>query len=134
MDRAEAYREAGADVLFIEAPENQEQMRMMNTRFRGRAPLLANMVEGGKTPLLSADALQCLGYSVVIFPGGTVRAISFVIREYMTQLKETGSTAEWRDRMFDFNGFNSLIGTPELLALGQQYDASRISQPDLRKK
>jgi 2-methylisocitrate lyase-like PEP mutase family enzyme len=121
LDRAEQYHEAGADVLFIEAPENRDQMIEMNTQFNGRASLLANMVEGGKTPVSGADDLASLGYSLVIFPGGTVRAISFVMQEYMANLKETGSTGTWKNRMFDFTEFNSLIGTPEMLSVGEQY-------------
>ena len=57
----------------------------------------------------------------MIFPGGTVRAISFVMQEYMANLKETGSTGTWKNRMFDFTEFNSLIGTPEMLSVGEQY-------------
>ena len=133
VDRAERYHEAGADVLFIEAPENRDQMIDMNKRFAGRAPLLANMVEGGKTPVSGADDLQSLGYSIVIFPGGTVRAVSFVMQEYMAHLRETGSTDLWRNRMFDFNGFNALIGTPEMLAKGETYDAAHVARENASK-
>ena len=121
LERAEKYLEAGADVLFVEAPENRDQMEKMNFQFSGRVPLLANMVEGGKTPISGADDLEELGYSIVIFPGGTVRAVSFAMQEYMEQLKKTGSTDLWRNRMFDFRGFNDLIGTPEMLAKGERY-------------
>ena len=121
LERAEKYLEAGADVLFVEAPENRDQMEKMNLQFSGRVPLLANMVEGGKTPISGADDLEELGYSIVIFPGGTVRAVSFAMQEYMGQLKKTGSTNLWRNRMFDFRGFNDLIGTPEMLAKGERY-------------
>ena len=121
LERAEKYLEAGADVLFVEAPENRDQMEKMNLQFNGRVPLLANMVEGGKTPISGADDLEQLGYSIVIFPGGTVRAVSFAMQEYLGQLKKTGSTDLWRNRMFDFRGFNDLIGTPEMLAKGERY-------------
>ena len=121
LERAEKYLEAGADVLFVEAPENRDQMEKMNFQFSGRVPLLANMVEGGKTPISGADDLEELGYSIVIFPGGTVRAVSFAMQEYMGQLKKTGSTDLWRNRMFDFRGFNDLIGTPEMLEKGERY-------------
>ena len=121
LERAEKYLEAGADILFVEAPENRDQMEKMNFQFSGRVPLLANMVEGGKTPISGADDLEELGYSIVIFPGGTVRAVSFAMQEYMGQLKKTGSTDLWRNRMFDFPGFNDLIGTPEMLAKGERY-------------
>lgn len=121
LERAEKYLEAGADVLFVEAPENRHQMEKMNFQFSDRVPLLANMVEGGKTPISGADDLEELGYSIVIFPGGTVRAVSFAMQEYMGQLKKTGSTDLWRNRMFDFRGFNDLIGTPEMLKKGERY-------------
>ena len=126
LDRAERYREAGADVLFIEAPEDREQMITINERFRGVAPLLANIVEGGRTPISDADDLQRLGYSIVIFPGGTVRAIAFSMREYLGELNSSGSTAGWRDRMFDFRELNALIGTPHMLSIGERYDAVRM--------
>ena len=121
LERAEKYLEAGADVLFVEAPENRDQMEKINFQFSDRVPLLANMVEGGKTPISGADDLEELGYSIVIFPGGTVRAVSFAMQEYMGQLKKTGSTDLWRNRMFDFRGFNDLIGTPEMLEKGERY-------------
>ena len=121
LERAEKYLEAGADVLFVEAPENRDQMEKVNLQFSGRVPLLANMVEGGKTPISGADDLEQLGYSIVIFPGGTVRAVSFAMQEYLGQIKKTGSTDLWRNRMFDFRGFNDLIGTPEMLAKGERY-------------
>ncbi|MGB7541120.1 MAG: isocitrate lyase/phosphoenolpyruvate mutase family protein [Burkholderiales bacterium] len=121
LERAEAYREAGADVLFIEALRSHEQMRQATARFAGRAALLANMVEGGKTPSLAADELQALGFSIVIFPGGLVRALSRAATDYFASLKATGSTAAFRDRMLDFSEINTLIGTPEMLELGKRY-------------
>lgn len=122
LERAEAYREAGADVLFIEALRSPEDMRSVTGRFAGRTPVLANMVEGGKTPLLSAPELQALGFSMVIFPGGLVRALSHAAGEYFTSLRATGSTAAFRDRMLDFAELNALIGTPAMLDLGKRYD------------
>jgi 2-methylisocitrate lyase-like PEP mutase family enzyme len=122
LDRAERYLEAGADVLFIEAVRSDEQMRIVNQRFGGRVPLLANMVEGGKTPVKSAAELQAHGYRIAIFPGGTVRAVAHTLQSYYASLKANGTTAPWRDRMFDFDGLNALIGTPELLAAGKKYE------------
>ena len=122
LERAQRYREAGADVLFIEALRSPEQMSQATAKFAGRAPLLANMVEGGKTPLLPAGDLQALGFSIVIFPGGLVRALSRTAHDYFASLKATGSTAAFRDRMLDFSELNALIGTPEMLDLGRRYD------------
>jgi 2-methylisocitrate lyase-like PEP mutase family enzyme len=123
LERAAKYLEAGADVLFIEALRSVEDMRKATARFGGKVPLLANMVEGGKTPVLSAAELEAIGYSIAIFPGGTVRSIAFSTAEYFSVLKKEGSTASVRNRMFDFDGLNRTIGTPELLKLGKKYDA-----------
>lgn len=123
LERAEAYREAGADVLFIEALRSPEQMQQASARFAKRTPLLANMVEGGRTPLLPAGELQALGFKIVIFPGGLVRALSRAAGDYFASLKNTGSTAAFLDRMLDFADLNALIGTPEMLDLGRRYDS-----------
>ncbi|MEC7651150.1 MAG: isocitrate lyase/phosphoenolpyruvate mutase family protein, partial [Pseudomonadota bacterium] len=122
LERAEAYHEAGADVLFIEAPQSIDEMRQLCGTFRGRVPLLANMVEGGKTPIKSAEDLADLGYSMAIFPGGAVRAISRHLQVYYDGLLANGSNAGFADRMHDFNGLNDIIGTAELLDLGKHYE------------
>ena len=122
LDRAEAYREAGADVLFIEAPQSIDEMHRLCDQFRGRIPLLANMVEGGKTPIKSADDLAALGYSIAIFPGGAVRAISHHLQAYYDGLLTDGSNAGFADRMHDFNGLNEIIETAALLKLGKTYE------------
>ena len=121
LERAERYREAGADVLFIEAVTSEAQMREVNARFAG-TPLLANMVEGGQTPVKSAADLEALGYRIAIFPGGTARAVAHTLQTYYASLKAHGTTAPFRERMLDFNGLNALIGTPELLEKGKRYD------------
>jgi len=122
LERAEHFLEAGADVLFIEAVRDEAQMIEVNARFAGRIPLLANMVEGGQTPIKSAQDLEGIGYRIAIFPGGTARAVAHTLRSYYGSLKQHGTTAPYRDRMLDFDQLNALIGTPELLALGQRYD------------
>jgi len=122
LERAEAYCEAGADVLFIEAPQSIDEMRHLCNQFATRVPLLANMVEGGKTPIKSAGDLAELGYSIAIFPGGAVRAISHHLQAYYDGLLGNGSNAEFADRMHDFNGLNGIIETAELLKLGKKYE------------
>jgi 2-methylisocitrate lyase-like PEP mutase family enzyme len=121
LERAERYLEAGADALFIEALRTTEQMATACERFAGRAPLLANMVEGGKTPIHHAQALAELGFRIVIFPGGTARAVAHTLQGYYAALRTSGSTAEWRARMLDFDGLNAMIGTPELMEEAQRY-------------
>jgi 2-methylisocitrate lyase-like PEP mutase family enzyme len=122
LARAEAYREAGADVLFVEALPSIQGMRAATARFAGRAPLLANMVEGGKTPLFAASELESIGFSIVIFPGGLVRALARAGTDYFENLRRTGSTAAFAGRMLDFEQLNALIGTPQMLELGRRYE------------
>ncbi|GAA0525989.1 MAG: isocitrate lyase/PEP mutase family protein [Pigmentiphaga sp.] len=123
LDRVERYLETGVDALFIEALRTPEQMDTACRRFKGRVPLLANMVEGGKTPIQSAAELERHGFGIAIFPGGTARAVAHVLQGYYGSLREHGTTAPWRDRMLDFDELNALIGTPELMRLGSSYSA-----------
>ena len=121
LDRAAAYADAGADVVFVEAPRNATEMTQMVERLDGYAPLMANMVEGGRTPITGAAQLEALGFSLVIFPGGIVRAMARCARDFYASLAEHGTNEPFRDRMFDFDQLNRLIGTPEMLALGARY-------------
>ena len=122
LDRAEAYLACGVDALFIEALRSPEQMDAACARFASRLPLLANMVEGGKTPVQSAAELQGRGFRLALFPGGTARAVAHTLQGYYASLRAQGSTAPWRERMLDFDGLNELIGTPQLLATGRGYE------------
>ncbi|RYY91357.1 MAG: carboxyvinyl-carboxyphosphonate phosphorylmutase [Comamonadaceae bacterium] len=122
LERADAYLACGVDALFIEALRSPEQMLVACDRFAARVPLLANMVEGGKTPVLSADELGAIGFRIVIFPGGTARAVAHTLQRYYGALRRDGTTAGMRGEMLDFDGLNAVIGTPELLAAGKSYE------------
>ena len=122
LDRGEAYLEAGADVVFVEAPETREHLEGIVKRFGRRVPLMANMIEGGRTPLLSVDELGAMGYRLVIFPAGVVRAIAKTVQEYYAVLKANGTSASMMPRMFDFVGLNEVIGTERILAAGRAYE------------
>jgi len=124
LDRAEAYLECGVDALFIEALRTPQQMDIACKRFAHRIPLLANMVEGGKTPVQSAQLLGERGFRIVIFPGGTARAVAHTLQAYYRSLYTHQTTVPMQPSMLDFEQLNALIGTPELLALGQRYAAS----------
>jgi 2-methylisocitrate lyase-like PEP mutase family enzyme len=121
IDRAEAYFACGVDALFVEAVYTAADMDRVCGIFAGRIPMLANMVEGGKTPIQSADELGSRGYRIVIFPGGTARFAARQLQGYYASLKQHGTTAPRKADMFDFDELNALIGTPELLALGNRY-------------
>ncbi|MBO6561996.1 MAG: isocitrate lyase/phosphoenolpyruvate mutase family protein [Nisaea sp.] len=122
LERAEAYRDAGADVLFVEAPRDEAEIAEVVKRFGADIPLLANMVEGGKTPAMTAEELQAAGFDIVIFPGGLMRALAVTITEYFQSLHANGSTKPFQDRMLDFRELNELLGTPGILEAGRKYD------------
>ncbi len=122
MERAHAYAEAGADVLFIEALRSVEQFERAGRELGGRIPLLANMVEGGKTPLLSISELGTLGFRLAIHPGAMVRVVGQAATNYLATLRQDGTTRNMLGRMFDFNHLNEVIGTQEMLRHGETYD------------
>ena len=122
IDRAHAYQEAGADILFIEAPRSFDEMKIIRKSFHIDIPLLANMVEGGKTPVKTANDMKKLGFNIVIFPGGAVRAATFQLQEYYAGLLKNGSNSEFSKKMHDFDSLNAVIGTPELLKIGKKYE------------
>ena len=121
MERAAGFIESGADILFIEAFQNVKQIAGAVERFGNQIPLLVNMVEGGKTPMLPAVELETMGFSVVIFPGGLVRAIAHTAEQYFASLNEMGSTRDYQNKMFDFEELNELLGTDRILKAGKQY-------------
>ena len=112
IDRAKIYAEAGADLLFVEAPHSEEELAQIGSELSGHR-LMANMVEFGKTPLLSADRLAELGYCLIIHPGAITRTVVELTRAVLGDLRTTGSTKGWLDRMATFADVNALLGLPE---------------------
>lgn len=83
---------------------------------------MANMVEGGDTPLQDASTLQTMGFSMVIFPGALVRAFTYMASKFFSTLKTDGTTDNFRNQMLDFKQLNDYLGTQRMLELGQQYE------------
>src|SRR3954462_4172701 len=122
IERATLYKEAGADMLFVEAPKSRDELARITKALPG-VPLMANMVEGGKTPILPAAELEAIGFALVIFPGGIVRALGHMAAEYYGSLAANGTTEPYRNRMLGFEEINRVVGTPEMIALGKRYEA-----------
>ncbi len=110
FDRVEMYREAGADVLFVEAPESVEELRTIGARYD--VPLIANMVEGGKTPLCTVDELSEMGFSAVLFANAALRVSHRAIAEMLQELHTTGSTNGRLDVMSTWEERQSMVGKP----------------------
>jgi carboxyvinyl-carboxyphosphonate phosphorylmutase len=117
--RARLYREAGADLIFVEAPESVEQMRRIIREVK--APHMANMLPGGKTPMLTAKELQEIGYSVVAYATACTYAITQAVRDLFETLYRTGTTAGLEDRMVKFDEFNRLVGLEEIRKKEEEY-------------
>ena len=120
LRRGRAYEAAGADVLFIESPESEDELRQINEAFP-KTPTLANMIEGGRTPFLPADKLQALGFGIAIYPTGPLYAAAKAVKDYMDELKTAGTTAGRMQDMIPFEDFNKLIGLPEYNRLEVRY-------------
>ena len=110
--RARTYGEAGADVLFVEAPSSWDELAMVAGEL-GDWPLVANMVEFGKTPLLSAEELGDLGFSLILFPGSVTRTVTLAARETLDELRSTGTTMGRLDAMATFDEVNRVVGLTE---------------------
>jgi methylisocitrate lyase len=112
IHRGNVYRETGADLIFVEAPQTVEDMKRINREID--APTMANNIESGESPLLSAKELEQIGYNVVVFPISSTYCIAKAVTDLMKELKEKGTTESFVDRMIPFSQFNSLVGLQEI--------------------
>ncbi|MDO8957326.1 MAG: isocitrate lyase/phosphoenolpyruvate mutase family protein [Deltaproteobacteria bacterium] len=119
IERGVAYAEAGADMIFVDAPESAEELSLIARSIP--APLMANLSEGGKTPLLSAQELQDMGYKLVIYPRSAAGAAAKAIQELMAVLKRDGTTEKYLDRIISFEGRNQITGLAYYRELDKKY-------------
>jgi carboxyvinyl-carboxyphosphonate phosphorylmutase len=123
IERGLAYEAAGADIIFIESPESIEEMQKVTSSFN--VPVLANMLEHGRTPLLTAKELEDLGYDLVIFCVASTYVIAKAVTKLMKELKTTGTTAGMIDEMIPFNEFNELVGLNIIREKEREYATGR---------
>jgi carboxyvinyl-carboxyphosphonate phosphorylmutase len=119
IERGKAYRKAGADVIFVEAPRTVEELKKVADEIG--APLVANMIEDGVTPNLPADELLKLGYRIAVFPLSALYSATYAMREVMTELKKTGTTKETRKTMVTFKDFNRFVDLGKYMDLEKRY-------------
>lgn len=120
LERGKAYEEAGADLIFIESPESIEEMKKINETFPN-TPTLANMLEGGRTPIPTTQELEAMGYGIAIYCTGPLYAAALGVRDYMNHLMTTGTTTDYYDKLITFGEFNSFIGLDEYNKLSEKY-------------
>jgi carboxyvinyl-carboxyphosphonate phosphorylmutase len=119
IERGKAYRKAGADVIFVEAPRSVEELKKVADEIGG--PLVANMIEDGVTPNLPAHELLKLGYRIAVFPLSALYAATYAMKEVLTELKKTGTTKETRKNMVTFRDFNSFVDLGKYTDLEKRY-------------
>ncbi len=121
LERAQAFAEVGVDMVFFESPLSEEELEKVGASVN--RPLLANMVETGKTPLLPTERLQEMGFNVAIFPGALGRFIGKQVMEFLRVFRAEGSTLSQVDKMLSFTEQNEIVGLPEMLSLAEKYRA-----------
>jgi methylisocitrate lyase len=119
ITRGKAYRKAGADVIFIEAPRSIEELKKVAIEID--APLVANMIEDGITPTLPSQELLRLGYRIAVFPLSALYSATYAIREVLTELKNTGTTKQSRKMMVTFKDFNRFVDLDRYTNLEKRY-------------
>jgi len=126
IDRANQYREAGADLLFVEAPTSREELIQINSQVD--APTMAIQGEGGRTPMFTPKEFEEMGYNVVVYPGSALYAAAWAVRSVMEELMTTGTTKGFMDRMITFSDFNQLIGLDDIREKESHYYKELFAQ------
>jgi len=121
IERGKLYYKEGADVVFVEAPQSEDELREIPKKIN--APLLANMIENGVTPTFSADELKSMGYSMVVFPLSGLYASAFAMKTIFSDLKKNGTTKNSRNIMLDFNEFNELVELSKFMQMDKKYQS-----------
>jgi 2,3-dimethylmalate lyase len=121
IERGKMYYKEGADVVFVEAPQSEDELREIPKKID--APLLANMIENGVTPTFSASELKTMGYSMVVFPLSGLYASAFAMKKIFSDLKKNGSTKNSRDIMLDFNEFNELVELSKFMQMEEKFQS-----------
>jgi 2,3-dimethylmalate lyase len=121
IERGKEYRRIGADVIFIEAPKTIDEMELISKEIK--APLLANMIEEGITPNLTADQLRKMGFRMVVFPLSALYSATFAIKQTLQTLKKTGTTKELKNKMITFQEFNDLVNLSAYRKLEKKYSS-----------
>jgi 2,3-dimethylmalate lyase len=119
IERGKAYKKAGADVVFVEAPRSVEELKKVADEID--APLVANMIEDGVTPTLPAQELLKLGYRIAVFPLSALYSATYAMREVLTELKKTGATRQTRKMMVTFKDFNEFVDLDRYMNLEKRY-------------
>ena len=123
IERGLQNKKTGADAVFIEAPRSLEEMRTIGKAIK--APLVANMIEGGTTPIMSAETLHKLGFKIILYPLSVLFANTFATMNILKELKRTGTTTKSKQKVVSFDQFNDLVELPKFQKLEKRYRFSK---------
>jgi 2-methylisocitrate lyase-like PEP mutase family enzyme len=124
IDRVLAYHEAGADIVYIDAPASVDELRQIGQRAKGFK--FVNQVERGKTPLLTTEELEDLGFDIVIFPVATVFTAAKAMQKMLAELKAKHTTRDYLDNLTTFEEYNNMVGMRELVAMETKYKVDQF--------
>ena len=123
IERGKQNKKTGADAVFVEAPRSIDEMKQIGKEIN--APLVANMIEGGATPLSSAETLSKMGFNIILYPLSVLYANTFATMNILTELKNTGNTAKYKQKVVNFDQFNDLVELPKFRKMEEKYEKSK---------
>ncbi len=123
IERGKQNKKTGADAVFVEAPRSIDEMKKIGKEIN--APLVANMIEGGATPLSSAETLSKMGFNIILYPLSVLYANTFATMNILTELKNTGNTTKYKQKVVNFDQFNDLVELPKFRKMEEKYKKSK---------
>ena len=123
IERGKQNKKTGADAVFVEAPRSIDEMKKIGKEIN--LPLVANMIEGGATPLSSAETLSKMGFNIILYPLSVLYANTFATMNILTELKNTGNTAKYKQKVVNFDQFNNLVELPKFRKMEEKYKKSK---------
>lgn len=123
IERGKQNKRTGADAVFVEAPRSIDEMKRIGKEIN--APLVANMIEGGATPLSSAETLSRMGFNIVLYPLSVLYANTFATMNILQELKKTGNTSKYKQKVVNFDQFNDLVELPKFRKMEKKYEKSK---------
>ncbi len=124
IERGKQNKKTGADAVFVEAPRSIEEMKKIGKEIN--APLVANMIEGGATPLSSAETLNKMGFKIILYPLSVLYANTFATMNILKELKKSGNTTKYKQKVVNFDQFNDLVELPKFRKMEKKYKQSKI--------
>jgi len=123
IERGKQNKKTGADAVFVEAPRTIDEMKKIGKEIN--APLVANMIEGGATPLSSAETLSKMGFNIILYPLSVLYANTFATMNILQELKKTGNTSKYKQKVVNFDQFNDLVELPKFRKMEKKYEKSK---------